>query len=180
MENYFMDHYIIFDVEIVERSRVKEISEISSIKLNETLEIIDTFNSKTESLVNILPKFEGWIKKGQADNKIMYSWGRTQRNQIIEEAKSKNYNGDIFDLLLYFSSLQHVLKNMKDDKLYTIKNAMKILNIEYIERKCLMDDVNNTVKIFNEIYGKWIHPGNPVFPQPGEKIFTGKKYWLNK
>jgi hypothetical protein len=181
MNKYFMDQYIIFDVATIENNGKREITEIAAIKLNEKLEKLSVFNSNVgsdELLLNVLPAFENWIIDGQADCKFMYSWGRSQRNQIIEEAKEKNYKGKIFDLLLYFSSLQHVFKNMKDDKLYTVENAMKKINIEYKKRQCLMDEVYNVVDIFNVIYGKWIHPGIPAFPKPGEIIFTGEKYWL--
>jgi hypothetical protein len=190
MTKYFMDHYIIFDIKTSDNNGENEIIELGAIKLNEKLEQIDTFHSNIkisieqncefEPLIKVLPKFEDWIRNIQADYKFMYSWGRTQRNQIIEEAKRKNYVGEILNLLLCFSSLQHVFKNMKDNKLYTIEKAMKKIDIEYKKSQCLMDDIHNTANIFNTIYGKWIHPGIPVFPKPDEIIFTGEKYWLKQ
>ena len=179
MAKYFIDQYIIFGVKLLEDNIV----ELAAVKLNETLEEISCFNQSIESnksIIDILPKFEKWIKEGKADEKLMYSWERNHRNKIIEEVKAKNYKGKINDLLLDFDSLQHVFKNMKDNKLYTVKDAMKKIGLEYIKEMNLTEEVNNVVKIFIEIYGKWIHPGNPVFPKPDEKIFTGKKYWLEK
>ena len=181
MSEHFLDHYIIFDIAALENNGEDKIVEIGAIKTNEVLETIDSFNQKIElskHLTDILPDFENWIKKDKADYKFMYSWGKNQRDKIIGEAKEKNYCGNIYDLLLYFSSLQHVFKNMKDNKLHTIKNAMKELGIEYKENNCLMNNIHNVVNIFCEIYGKWIHPGYPLFPTPDEKIFTGEKYWL--
>lgn len=178
-----LKQYIIFDLEAtcweIKNDKIKEIIEIGAVRLNENLEIVDTFSEFVRPTINseltefcetltsikqkdvdnaktfndAIFKFERWIFSS-SDSAKLISWGNYDRKQILEESQHKNYSGKIIKLLEEnHISLKHEFARMRKSRTCGMQKALNILNLplEGTHHKGI-DDAKNIAKIFIAIY----------------------------
>ena len=174
-----MKKYIIFDLEATcwEDKNIKpnEIIEVGAVALNEKLEIIDTFDmfikpivkptlsdfckelthinqsdvDNAKSFKEVINAFEKWCG---SDVKLC-SWGFYDKNQIINESKLKNYNGNISNMLKYHISIKHQFGDIKGIKPCGTQKALKMLGLNFNgTQHRAIDDAKNITKIFIQIF----------------------------
>ncbi|MFA6048214.1 MAG: 3'-5' exonuclease [Parcubacteria group bacterium] len=176
--------YIIFDLEATcweERNdKVKEVIEIGAVKLDEDLEVIDTFSEFIRptiypvlsefcnSLTSIRQKdvdeakyfndaikdFEDWILSSGKATKLV-SWGHYDKKQMLEESAVKNYSGKIIELLEKHISLKHEFARMRKERTCGMKKALNKLNLslEGTHHRGI-DDAKNIARIFKVIFSE--------------------------
>lgn len=174
--------YIIFDLEATcwenTHTKISEIIEIGSVKLNNNLEVIDTFSifvkpyinpilssfctdltTISQDNVNSAPnfaeamcKFETFITSTSEHIKLI-SWGNYDKNQIIEESLIKKYSGPILRLLNTHINLKNKFSKSYNFKRAGMASALKYLNIklEGTHHRGI-DDAKNISLIFQKIY----------------------------
>lgn len=174
--------YIIFDLEATcwkKKNKPKEIIEIGAVKLNEKLEIADTFSEFVKPTINLklsefcktltsikqedvdnaktfddaIEEFERWILTLSDDIKLI-SWGYYDKKQILGESSVKNYFGKIIKLLeKKHISLKHEFAKMRKEKPCGMKKALNKLNLplEGTHHRGI-DDTKNIAKIFKAVY----------------------------
>ena len=182
MMNKNFKQYIIFDLEAtcweVKDDKITEIIEIGAVKLNENLEITDTFSKFVKPTINpvltdfcktltsikqedvdnaqtfneAIADFEKWISPG--DDIGLVSWGYYDKRQILEEAKLKNYSGEIIKFLEErHISLKHEFAEIRQEKRVGMKRALKKLNLPLGGTHHRgIDDAKNITKIFQAVY----------------------------
>lgn len=175
--------YIIFDLEATcweeKNDKVKEIIEIGAVKLNERLEIIDTFSEFVRPTINpdltefcktltsikqedvddaktfddAIEDFEKWILSFGEDIKLI-SWGYYDKKQILEDSRHKNYSGKIINLLeKKHISLKHEFAKIRKSRTCGMKKALDILNLPLKgSHHRGIDDAKNIAEIFKVIY----------------------------
>ena len=178
--------YVVYDKKkkIVMEHPIQEIIEIGAVKLNEQLEIIDTFNTfvkprycpitaKCTSLTGItqqdveqacqfrriINEFAEWINDKQQNFQI-YSWSDSDRNQIIMEAKTKQMQPRILEYLSdkHFINLQKqfsFLCGRDNSNPISLKKAMQMLNIDFEQKHRALDDALATASILTNIINTW-------------------------
>lgn len=177
-------NYIIFDLEATcwenERSKTNEIIEIGAVKLNEKLEVIDTFAKfvkpeinpmlsdfctkltsieqkdvdTADTFKNVMVEFEDWITSTDTEV-VLCSWGFYDKKQIYNECKVKNYSGRIHGLLDKHISIKHQFAEIKDIRPCGMSQALNLLGLplEGTHHRGI-DDAKNITKIFIEIFDK--------------------------
>lgn len=175
--------YIIFDLEATcweeKNDKVKEVIEVGAVKLNNDLETVDSFSEFVKPTINpeltdfcknltsikqedvdnartfndVVSEFERWIFTSD-DNATLVSWGYYDKKQIMEEAKLKNYSGDIVKLLEEkHISLKHKFAQLRKEKPCGMQKALNKLNLplEGTHHRA-KDDAENIAQIFRAIY----------------------------
>lgn len=179
--------YIIFDLEATcweeKNDKAKEIIEIGAVKLNEDLEIVDTFSIFVKPTTNpeltefcktlttikqkdvdnaknfndTIQDFENWILSSSEDVKLI-SWGYYDKKQILEESQYKNYSGEIIRLLEdKHISLKHEFAKMRKSRTCGMKKALDILHLplEGTHHRGI-DDAKNIAEIFKAVFSDLI------------------------
>jgi len=181
-----MKHYIIFDLEAtcIEDRAVQftnEIIEIGAVKLDENLNQIDTFQTFIRPTINpvlsefcitlttiqqqdvengegfdeALQRFASWMMV-DTDEVMLLSWGHYDKKQILNEAKMKGYDGEIYQLLDDHRSLKHDFAKMKKIRACGMQKALALLQIEQIGTHHRgIDDALNIAEIFKVIYEEY-------------------------
>lgn len=177
-------NYIIFDLEATcwenNKNKRNEIIEIGAVKLNENLDIIDTFSEYVKPIINpmlsefcktltsirqsdienaqifsdAMDKFEKWILSGSDGNILILSWGYYDKKKILRESLEKGYWGGIIKLLEEkHVSLKHEFAKIKNIKPCGMSKALQILNLplEGTHHRGI-DDAKNIAKIFRQIF----------------------------
>lgn len=175
--------YILFDLEATcweqKNEETKEIIEIGAVKLNESMEIADTFSEFVKPAINpeltefcktltsikqedidgaktfndVIKDFERWILSSSEDVELI-SWGYYDKNQIIEESALKNYSGDIIKLLEdRHMSLKHEFARVRKERTCGMAKALRKLNmtLDGTHHRGI-DDAKNIAKIFQKMY----------------------------
>jgi len=176
--------YIIIDLEATcwenDRNKTSEIIEIGAVKLNDKLEIIDSFSKFIRPSLNpilsefctnltsitqndvdnayffdqVMTEFENWILS-QGNDILFCSWGFYDKKQIIKECKIKNYSGKILKLLDNHISLKHKFAELKKIEPCGMGKALNILGIPLEGRHHRgIDDAKNITKIFIAIFSE--------------------------
>jgi len=181
-----MRNYVIFDLEAtcVKDRKVgftNEIIEIGAVKLDEDLHQVDTFQTFIKPTINphlsefcinlttisqqdvdngvdfaeALQQFAHWITM-ETDDIMLLSWGHYDKNQILNEAKIKEYYGEINELLNFHRSLKHDFAELKKKKACGMTKALQLLQIEQVgTHHRAIDDALNIAEIFKAIYGEY-------------------------
>lgn len=175
--------YIIFDLEVTcweeKNDKVKEIIEIGAVRLNEKLEIVDTFSEFVKPTINpkltdfcttltsikqedvdnaklfndAIRDFENWVLSSSEDVKLI-SWGYYDKKQILEESTVKKYSGEIIRLVENnHISLKHEFARMRKSRTCGMRKALDILNIPLMGTHHRgIDDAKNIAEIFKKVY----------------------------
>ncbi len=175
-------NYIIFDLEATcwEKSegRISEIIEIGAVKLNDNLETVSHFSKFIKPSINpvlsefctkltsitqsdvdyaspfeeVIVEFEKWIIS--EDNEVrLFSWGRYDKKQILQECSVKDYKGNIIGLLNEHYSLKHQFAEIKGIKLCGMSHALRLLGLELEGTHHRgIDDAKNIAKIFKTVF----------------------------
>jgi inhibitor of KinA sporulation pathway (predicted exonuclease) len=175
-------NFVIFDLEATcwesDHSKDSEIIEIGAIKLNNKLELIDTFSEFLKPVINpflsdfciklttinqcdidnadsfceVMPKFEKWITA--MDNEvILCSWGFYDKKQISKECSFKGYNGEIKKLLNKHISIKHRFAKAKGIEPCGMVQALEILKIPLVGTHHRgIDDAKNITEIFKVVF----------------------------
>lgn len=177
-------NYIIFDLEATcwennDDGKLNEIIEIGAVKLDENLDIIDSFSSFVKPTFNpqlslfcrelttihqedvdsaptfdeAIIVFENWIFS-TGENVLLLSWGYYDRKQIEREAVQKNYSGKIVSFLEdRHKSLKHEFAKVRHVKPCGMAKALQILNLplEGIHHRGI-DDAKNIARIFRVVF----------------------------
>ncbi len=181
-----MRQYIIFDLEATcwpgKTNQTNEIIEIGAVKLDESANQLSSFQSFVKPSKNPLLsdfckelthisqdqvddapcfseamiQFENWIQAGEFEETLLLSWGDYDRNQIVNESRVKNYQGDILKLLKHHENLKKSFAVIKQVKRCGMARALEIMKIplEGTHHRGI-DDAKNIAKIFKGIYPKW-------------------------
>ena len=182
--------YIIFDLEATcwedKADKINEIIEIGAVKLNEDLEVVDTFSQYVKPVINpelsdfcktltsifqtdvdgaktfrdAVGDFERWILADGNDMKIL-SWGYYDKKQILVESALKNYSGNIIKLLEEkHISLKHAFAKIRKERTCGMARALEKLDIplEGTHHRGI-DDAKNIVKIFQVVSSDLIEKG---------------------
>jgi 3'-5' exoribonuclease 1 len=175
-------NYIIFDLEATcekdNKAFKNEIIEIGAVKLNENLEIIDTFNEFIKPKLNpiltefckelttinqsdvdnadnfskVVEGFKKWIGVGKEDY-ILCSWGFYDKNQFINDCILNRVN-DYW--VMKHISLKHQFAEIKDVRPCGMEKALNILKLQLEGTHHRgIDDAKNIAKIFKACFGQW-------------------------
>lgn len=179
-------NYIIFDLEATcwenDKSKISEIIEIGAVKLDDRLEVIDTFSKFISPVINpnlskfcteltsitqndveaaesfnqVIEEFEKWIISTDS-NVLLCSWGFYDKKQIINECKIKKYSGEILKLLNRHISIKHQFAKIKKIKPCGMGKALNILGIslEGTHHRGI-DDAKNISKIFKSVFNEMV------------------------
>jgi len=162
-------------------NQINEIIEIGAVKLDENAKQIDTHQTFIRPTKNpilsefcigltsikqddvdsapyfaeAIHNFENWISDNNSDTALI-SWGYYDKNQLLKECASKNYHGEIINLLDNHFSLKHDFAKMKGIKACGMKRALEILKIPLDGTHHRgIDDALNISKIFKTIFNQW-------------------------
>ena len=182
--------YIIFDLEATcwedKTDKTNEVIEIGAVKLDENLEIVDTFSEYVKPVINpvlsdfcktltsifqgdvdnaktfkgAMDDFDKWIL-AEGNNVRLLSWGHYDKKQILTESALKNYSGNIIKLLEdKHISLKHEFAKIRKERTCGMAKALAKLNLllEGAHHRGL-DDAKNIVKIFNVVYPDLVEKG---------------------
>jgi inhibitor of KinA sporulation pathway (predicted exonuclease) len=171
-------NYIIFDLEATcwekGESGINEIIEIGAVKLDDRLEIIDSFNRFIKPVLNpvlsdfctkltdikqddidfadtfsdVMKEFEQWVVN-EDKQVVLCSWGHYDKKQVLEECIAKDYTGEIIKLLATHVSLKHQFAKFMAIKPCGMKQALVMsgLELEGTHHRGI-DDARNIAKIF--------------------------------
>lgn len=175
-------NYIIFDLEATcekdNKAFKNEIIEIGAVKLNDNLEIVDTFDEfikpklspiltgfckelttikqsdvdNADNFSKVADKFKQWIGVGKEDY-ILCSWGFYDKNQFINDCMLNRVN-DYW--IMKHISLKHQFADIKNIKPCGMEKALNILKLrlEGTHHRGI-DDAKNIAKIFKACFGQW-------------------------
>jgi len=176
-------NYIIFDLEATciedNRNFINETIEIGAIKLNEKLEIIDTFDEFVKPILNpklsdyckhltsitqdnvdnaksfkfVFPNF--YHKMASSEEIIFCAWGYYDKMQIIKDSILHQLSYDFMWMNNYIS-LKHQFAEFMHIKPCGMMKALKMLKLEaegFHHRA--IDDVKNISKIFINHFNYW-------------------------
>lgn len=165
------------------KSCIHEVIEIGAVKLDDSLNIIETFQTfvkpmfhpiiskKCKMLTNIsqedvenerefhkcINQFAQWIAESNEYN--LYSWSDNDKTQILRECKEKDIKCSITSILKkHFIDLQQQYSLLCGKKSYdfvSLKNATETLNIPFIQRHRALEDSLVTAEILVEILCTW-------------------------
>ncbi|MCL2604680.1 MAG: exonuclease domain-containing protein [Defluviitaleaceae bacterium] len=181
--------YIIYDLEAtcddksINPRYPHEIIEIGAVRLNETAQLLDSFQTfikpttapiLTDFCKNLtgirqgdvdnapffahaICDFEQWITIRDADT-MLISWGYYDKTQLLEECENNHYNGIIVDLLANHRSIKHDFAKLPGKKRCGMKKALEILGIPLTGTHHRgLDDAKNIAKIFTAVFAEWRH-----------------------
>jgi inhibitor of KinA sporulation pathway (predicted exonuclease) len=184
MEEGTQMNYIIFDLEATcwenDKSKTSEIIEIGAVKLNDRLEVVNTFSKFIKPVIypvlsdfcirltsieqkdvdtadifkNVIVEFENWITSSDTEVALC-SWGFYDKKQIYKECKVKNYSGRIHSLLDKHISIKHQFAEIKGISPCGMSRGLDLLGLplEGIHHRGI-DDAKNITKIFVAVFDK--------------------------
>lgn len=175
-------NYIIFDLEATcekdNKEFKNEIIEIGAVKINDKLEIIDTFNEFIKPKLNIkltdfckdlttinqvdvdnadtfpivIERFKQWIGIGKEDY-ILCSWGFYDKSQLEKDSMLYRLNDSWTKKHI---SLKHQFADIKNVRPCGMEKALNILKLPLDGTHHRgIDDAKNITKIFKACFGKW-------------------------
>jgi inhibitor of KinA sporulation pathway (predicted exonuclease) len=175
-------NYIIFDLEATcERDNKEfqnEIIEIGAVKINDRIEIVDTFDKFVKPKLNpiltdfcrelttikqddvnnadtfpmVIESFKKWIGVSK-ENYILCSWGFYDKSQISKDSMLHRLNDSWSKKHI---SLKHQFADIKNVRPCGMEKALNILKLSLDGTHHRgIDDAINITKIFKACFGQW-------------------------